>query len=146
MYYIKTVNLFLEIATNLIDWELIRMSLPVNGWLHYINREKPSHDSVYRRRIDLNCQNALEEDLGHGFKRYTWIPAVRINNGEYLDFRLEAQKNEHVVSAGYLSAPIANIYSIQNGPSDPNAMIVILHNASDIHSDVSLWLVVKNNG
>ncbi|MBV7507568.1 hypothetical protein KW850_20265 [Bacillus sp. sid0103] len=123
------------------------MSIPVNGWLHYTYRPQQSPETMNRRpvdrRFDLSFQNASEEDLGQGFKRYTWSTGIRINNHEYVDFRLEAQRNEKVISAGYLTDPIENIYSVQTGPRDPNVMVVILHNASNVDSKVYLWLVVK---
>ncbi|MGG3466344.1 hypothetical protein ABES02_02090 [Neobacillus pocheonensis] len=117
--------------------------LSVNGWLHYTNRLNESPDSMYKRRFDLNFQNATEEDLGQGFKRYTWRPGIQIKSREYLDFRLEAQKNGNVISAGYLTDPLENIYSVQSGPSQPNVMVLILHNASNIDSEVFPWIVVK---
>ena len=93
---------------------------PVNGWLHYTNRSQQSTETMNRRRVDrrfeLNFQNASEEDLGQGFKRYTWSLGVRVNSNEYVDFQLEAQSNEKVISAGYLTEPIDNIYSVQTGP------------------------------
>ncbi|MEH6908825.1 hypothetical protein [Neobacillus drentensis] len=121
---------------------------PVNGWLHYTNHPQPSSEPLSRckvdRRVDLNFQNASEDDLGLGFKRYTWSPGVRVNSNEYVDFRLEAQRNEKVISAGYLTDPIENIYSVQTGPRHPNVMIVTLHNAATVDSEVYLWLVVKD--
>lgn len=121
---------------------------PVNGWLHYTNRPEQSPETVDRSRVDgrvdLNFQNASEEDLGQGFKRYTWSPGVRVNRNEYIDFRLEAQKNEKVISAGYLTDPIESIYSVQTGPRHPHVMIVTLHNAATVDVEVYLWLVVKD--
>jgi hypothetical protein len=121
--------------------------LPVNGWLHYTNHPQQSPETMNRRRVDrrldLNFQNASEEDLGQGFKRYTWSSGVRVNNNEYVDFRLEAQRNEKVISAGYLTDSIENIYTVQTGPRHPNVMIVILHNAATVDLGVYLWLVVK---
>lgn len=120
---------------------------PVNGWLHYTLRPQQSPETMYRRpverRLNLSYQNASEEELGQGFKRYTWRTGVRINSREYIDFRLEAQRNEKVISAGYLTDPMENIYSVQTGPIHPNVMVVILHNAANVDSEVSLWLVVK---
>ena len=121
---------------------------PVNGWLHYTNHPQPSSEPLSRhnvdRRVDLNFKNASEEDLGQGFKRYTWSPGVRVNRNEYVDFRLEAQRNEKVISAGYLTDPIENIYSVQTGPRHSNVMIVTLHNAATVDLEVYLWLVVKD--
>ena len=120
---------------------------PVNGWLHYTNRSQQSTETMNRRRVDrrfeLNFQNASEEDLGQGFKRYTWSLGVRVNSNEYVDFQLEAQSNEKVISAGYLTEPIDNIYSVQTGPRHPNVMLVTLHNAATVDLEVYLWLVVK---
>ncbi|MEH6954473.1 hypothetical protein [Neobacillus drentensis] len=121
---------------------------PINGWLHYTNHPQPSPEPLSRRnvdrRVDLNFQNASEEDLGQGFKRYTWGSGVRVNRNEYVDFRLEAQRNEKVISAGYLTDPIENIYSVQTGPRHSNVMIVTLHNAATVDLEVYLWLVVKD--
>lgn len=117
--------------------------LPVNGWLHYTNRLKESQDSMNKGRFDLSFQNAVEEDLGQGFTRYTWRSGIQIKSREYLYFRLEAQKSGNVISAGYLSDPVENIYSVQSGPSDPNVMVLTLHNASNADSEVFPWLVVK---
>jgi hypothetical protein len=121
--------------------------LPVNGWLHYSNHPQPSPEPMDRssvdKRFDLNYQTASEEDLGQGFKRYTWSQGVRVNSNEYVDFRLEAQRNEKVISAGFLTDPIGNIYSVQTGPRHPNVMMIMLHNAATIDLEVSLWLVVK---
>lgn len=131
------------------DKELIQMSnmLPVNGWMHYTYRPQQSPETMngrpVERRFDLSFQNASEEDLGQGFKRYTWSTGIRVNSHEYVDFRLEAQINEKVISAGYLTDPIENIYLVQTGPRDPNVMVVILHNAANVDSKVYLWLVVK---
>lgn len=135
--------------TLLSDKELIHMSniLPVNGWLHYTYHPQPSPETMNRRpvdrRFDLSFQNASEEDLGQGFKRYTWSTGIRVNSHEYVDFRLEAQRNEKVISAGYLTDPIENIYSVQTGPRHPNIMVVILYNAANVDSKVYPWLVVK---
>lgn len=119
----------------------------VNGWLHYTFRPQQSPETIYyrqvERRFDLSYKNASEEDLGQGFKRYTWRTGVRINSREYVDFRLEAQRNEKVISAGYLTDPMENIYSVQTGPIHPNVMLVMLHNASNVDSEVYLWVVVK---
>ncbi|WP_066259466.1 hypothetical protein [Neobacillus drentensis] len=120
---------------------------PVNGWLHYTNRSQQSTETMNRHRVDkrveLNSKNASEEDLGQGFKRYTWGPGVRVNSNEYVDFQLEAKSNEKVISAGYLTDPIDNIYSVQTGPRHPNVMLVTLHNAATVDLEVYLWLVVK---
>ncbi|WP_223587590.1 hypothetical protein [Neobacillus bataviensis] len=116
---------------------------PVNGWLHYTNRAKQSPEIMSKRRVDLSYQNASAEDLGQGFKRYTWRSGVLINSRDYLEFRLEAQENEGVISAGYLSDPMENIYSLQNGPIQPNVMVLVLHNASNTESAIFPWLVVK---
>ncbi|MGG1679398.1 hypothetical protein ACIFOT_27310 [Neobacillus sp. NRS-1170] len=116
---------------------------PVNGWLHFTNQPKQSPDIKNKRRFDLSYQNAIEEDLGHGFKRYTWRPGVQINSHEYLDFRLVVRDYENVITAGYLTNPMEHIFSLQNGPKEPNVMVLILHNASNAASEVSLWLVVK---
>lgn len=117
--------------------------LRVNGWLNYTNRQQQSPDTKFKRRFELSYQNASEEDLGQGFKRYTWRPGVRINSCEYVDFRLEAERNEKVISAGYLTNPMENIYSVQTSPIHSNVMVVMLHNASNVDSEVYLWLVVK---
>ncbi|MDR7238852.1 hypothetical protein [Neobacillus drentensis] len=120
---------------------------PVNGWLHYTNRSQQSTETMNKsrvdRRVELNFQNASEEDLGQGFKRYTWSPGVRVNSNEYVDFQLKAKSNEKVISAGYLTDPIDNIYSVQTGPRHPNVMLVTLHNAATVDLEVYLWLVVK---
>ncbi|MFB5198361.1 hypothetical protein ACE198_26420 [Neobacillus sp. KR4-4] len=115
----------------------------VNGWLHFTNPPKQSPHIMNKRRYDLSYQNAAEEDLGHGFKRYMWRPGVQINSHEYLDFRLIARENESVITSGFFTDPMEHIYSLQNGPKETNVMVLILHNASNADSEVSLWLVVK---
>ena len=121
--------------------------LPVNGWLHYTNHPQQSTETKCRSRVNsrfnLNFQEASEEDLGQGFKRYTWSSGVRVNSHEYVDFLLEGQGNEKVISAGYLTEPIENIYSVQTGPRHPNVMIITLHNAANLALEVYPWLVVK---
>ena len=120
--------------------------LPVNGWLHYTNQHQKSPETMNRsrvnRRFDMSFQKATGENLREGLKRYTWS-GVRVNSDEYVDFQLEAQRNEKVISAGYLLDPVENIYSVQTGPRHPNVMIMTLHNAATVDVEVHLWLVVK---
>ncbi|MDS9995353.1 hypothetical protein P4829_10655 [Bacillus atrophaeus] len=96
------------------------------------------------RRFDLSFETAAKENLGNGFTRYTWNPEVKIRRGEFIDFRLEAKKNEHVISAGFnTSRPLQNVSIVQLFPRHPHVMVIILHNEGTQNVDVSVWVVVK---
>ncbi|PEY40949.1 hypothetical protein CN354_07940 [Bacillus cereus] len=106
---------------------------------------EPMYKRSTNRRFDLNHQTAIVVNLGQGFKRYMWSPAVRIKSNEYVEFRLAAQENETVISVGFNTNPLQNIYAVQSSPIYQHIMAITLHNAEieNVESEVSLWLVVK---
>ncbi|WP_152514023.1 hypothetical protein [Bacillus sp. SB47] len=96
------------------------------------------------RRFDLGFDTASREDLGHGFTRYSWTPQVSIRRGEFVDFRLIARQNEHVISAGFnTSRPLQNVSIVQLVPRHPHVMVIILHNEGTSNAEVTLWVVAK---
>ncbi|HEF1900696.1 TPA: hypothetical protein R9Z04_006019 [Bacillus cereus] len=120
---------------------------PYNEW--YVPQQMP--ENLYRatpnRRFDLWAEEANEQSLGDGFFRYLWTPPVRIVPNEIVDFRLNAKANQQVISAGYATDPLEDIYAIQMYPRHTNVMAVLLRSriATNTTSKVDMWLIVKQN-
>ncbi|OOZ78506.1 hypothetical protein BHL35_18625 [Bacillus cereus] len=116
---------------------------------------QPTPNTIYNqeytrpvsRRIDLttNMPGTDIKDLKDGFVRYTWLNVVNIQPGETIDFRLTASPNEQVISGGFSTNPVENVYAVTSAPhsSYPFVMAVMLHNASGISVLPDLWVVVK---
>ncbi|WP_460272070.1 hypothetical protein [Bacillus sp. NEAU-Y102] len=121
-----------------------------NNWNY-----QPTPNTIYNqeharpvsRRIDLttNMPGTDIKDLKDGFVRYTWLNVVNIQPGETIDFRLTASPNEQVISGGFSTNPVENVYAVTSAPhsSYPFVMAVMLRNASAISILPDLWVVVK---
>ncbi|MEQ6353927.1 hypothetical protein ABNX05_04805 [Lysinibacillus sp. M3] len=97
----------------------------------------------------INDADAKIEDLKDGFMRYYWTNTERIVPGEHVDFRLITPSNENVISAGYSSNPVTNLFPFQiasiseHNNEIRNVMAVMLANQSRDYLVVDLWVVTK---
>ncbi|EMN7731580.1 hypothetical protein WB980_006602 [Bacillus cereus] len=109
------------------------------------------YDQSYR--IEPNRQIALRttmtqtitQKFNDGFTRYIWPNVTNIQPREYVDFRLITPDHENVISAGFSTNPVTNIFPIQISPliDQHNVMAVMLHNQSPDSPLVDLWVVTK---
>lgn len=74
-----------------------------------------------------------------------WSPRVWIMINEYVEFHLDAQENETVISVGFNINTLQNIYAVQTSPISQHIMAITLHSAetNSVNSEVNLWLLVK---
>lgn len=132
--------------------------LYTSNWYHVYNqsyREEPRQIAqrtmapiaLAPRQIALRTDMAqtITQKLNDGFTRYIWPNIELIKPREYVDFRLITPIHENVISAGYSTNPVENIYPIQITPliEQRNVMAVMLHNQSSNSLLVDLWVVTK---
>ncbi|MGD6988023.1 hypothetical protein ACQCWI_16025 [Bacillus thuringiensis] len=107
----------------------------------------PSLYEINPRRTLLytNMNDVITQNLGNGFTRYTWANIDFIKPQEYVEYQLITPFNEEVISAGFSSFPLTNIYPIQIAPifEQTNIMVVILHNRSESMAVTDLWVITK---
>lgn len=99
------------------------------------------------RQVALRTSMAqtITQKLNDGFTRYIWSNIELIKPNEYVDFRLITPSHENVISAGFSTNPVSDIFPIQISPltEQSNVMAVMLHNQSRDSLLVDLWVVTK---
>ncbi|HEF1900648.1 MULTISPECIES: hypothetical protein [Bacillus cereus group] len=111
-------------------------------------RETANRPFNVGRRFDLDVAEATQQNLENGFIRYLWAPTqVNIQPNEIIDFRLNGRANQQVISAGYATDPLEDIYLVQMYPRHTNVMTVLLRSStlSSSPSRIHMWLIVKQN-
>ncbi|MED3269504.1 hypothetical protein P4358_27640 [Bacillus thuringiensis] len=119
---------------------------------HYQQKKAPSTISPSLYGVDprqtllyTNMDDTITQNLGNGFTRYVWANIDIIKPQEYVDYRLVTPSNEEVISAGFSTFPVTNIFPIQIAPvfEQTNIMVVMLHNQSQSMVLVDLWVITK---
>lgn len=101
-------------------------------------------ETMYRqtpRDVTFDPNDAQSEDHGPGFKLYRWTS--RINRNEYMICRLIGRHNERVMSGGFATDQVANVYPVENFPRYPHGWVVTLRNASGGPQTLHLYIIVK---
>ncbi|PFF63970.1 hypothetical protein [Bacillus cereus] len=124
-----------------------------NNWDYLNNSNYPqvaniTYNQQYERQSNslyLRSDDVKTEPLGDKFTRYTWENVAQILGG-YTDFRIEVPKNQHLISAGYSTNPVGNIYPVQITPHPVyrNVMVLILNNVAGVSTSIDVWVVVKD--
>ncbi|MGM0879295.1 MAG: hypothetical protein ACQEWV_32870 [Bacillota bacterium] len=117
-----------------------------NGWTYsaenYPVQQTP--ETMYRqttRDQEFNPNAAQSAAHGKGFKLYTWT--FTLNPNEYLVCRLLGKTNERVMSGGFATGKIADVYAVENFPRYPYGWVITLKNNSGSSQTLYLYLIVK---
>ncbi|MFJ8116655.1 hypothetical protein [Bacillus mycoides] len=124
-------------------------SLYTTNW--YPEKTSPTiYNHPYRiepRQIALSTDmsQVITQEFNDGFTRHIWPNIEIVKPREYVDFRLITPSNKNVISAGFGTNPVTNIFPIQITPliDQKNVMVVMLHNQSPDQTLVDLWVVTK---
>ncbi|PFJ93207.1 hypothetical protein COJ11_14715 [Bacillus cereus] len=124
-----------------------------NNW-NYLNNsiypqvENTTYNQNYERQSNglyLLSDNAnTTEKLGDKFIRYSWKDVAQILGG-YADIRIEVPRDQHLISAGFSTNPLGNIYPVQITPHPTYRylMVLILNNVAGVPTWIDVWVVVK---
>lgn len=119
-----------------------------NGWTHPavnypVQQMRETMYSYSTREEVFNPERADvdTDEHGPGFKLYRW-PFLMLTH-EYLVCRMFGKSSETVISGGFTTHPMGDVYAVQNFPSGPHGWITTLKNNSDRHFGLDLFLIVR---
>ncbi|WP_068793840.1 hypothetical protein [Brevibacillus laterosporus] len=117
-------------------WTYPTAHYPVQQIRETMNRYSTREEVFKPDRGDVDT-----DEHGSGYKLYRW-PFLMLTQ-EYLVCRMFGKSSETVISGGFTTNPIGDVYAVQNFPSGPQGWVITLKNNSNRQFILDLFLLVK---